>query len=446
MIGKRGVVVKEGDRIVSVNTGEKKNLEGITDFKPSVVLKPERTAVVDSTYLDHSRLAPHISGAPMKTVYYSSVLGKDDVMRPLDLKADAVNQQYNCYRDMILRVTSPLNPSSQDTDSKEFNLVGSADMYYVLPPNKYDMFVTDAGGASTGIFTITEVEKLSHQKFSAYRVEYKLIAIDNIEMLDDLERKSIRTLYYDESLLDYFNTPFLDEETKKKYDTLGTVHHKLSADYMDTFWDQGKHSYRVPTYDGSELFDPLLSDYIRYIGLEDVRRPATTWEVGTVDLTLCKTLWWLLKHEGYESLDSIIKTVKTYPVRQFNIHSRLRNIAYSPYAVVIYPDFDTPFHNADKDRLYPTSVSYHNQADSTHFPKITRDSYVFTKAFYEADIANCTVIERLVIAMLKNDPINVDELLNLAKLLPKLEYIRRFYFTPILLTLIIATRRKPIWL
>ncbi|MGL5648914.1 MAG: hypothetical protein ACRDDY_13785 [Clostridium sp.] len=447
MIGRREAkVVKQGDTIVSVNTGERKNLEGTTEFKPTVVLRPERTAVVDSTYLDHSRLAPHLSGAPMKAVYYSSVVGKDDTLRPLDLKANPVNQQYHCYRDMILRVTSPLNPSSQDTDSKEFNLVGSADMYYVMPPNKYDMFVADAGGASTGIFTITDVEKLSHLKFSAYRVDYKLVGIDNMEMLQNLEAKSIRTMYYDESLFDYFNTPFLDEDTKKKYETLGEILDDLHRDYLDTFWDQARFSFRMPTADGSTVFDPLISDYIRYIGLEDVQRPATTWGVGALDLTRCKTLWWLLKQEGYESLRYVTRDVRPYPVKQFNVHARMRNITYSPYAVVMYPIVKGPYENTDTNRLYPTTVDYGSQEESEDFPVIGRSTYVLSEAFYSGDVEKMCTIERLLASMLKSDPVNVNKLIDLAKAIPTMEYIRRFYLTPILITIISSTRRKPIWL
>lgn len=444
--GRKSTIVKEGDSIISVNTAPKKNLEGITDFNPTIVQRPERTSVVDSTYLDHSRLVQHMAGAATRCSYYNSVVGADDTLRPQDLNADPVNQQYHCYRDMIIRITSPINVSSQDIQSREFDVRGSGDMYYVLPPNMYDMFVMDVGGASTGIFTITQIEKLSYLKFSAYHIEFKLVAIDDMQRLEDLERKIVRTMYYDESLLDYFNTPFLDEDTKKKYEDLGERYAYLHNYYVDSYWNRAYQSYRIPTDISQLAFDPLHANYMRWIGLEEQLRPATTWDIGSTDLTRVRSIWWLLKDKDISSLPLVTNDVKSIYTRYFKVHYGFRNIAYSGYDITMYPYEDKPFQDKDEARASPVPLVYPKQTQNELWPMIENGTYVFSKAFYSADLASMTTLERITYKMLKGDPIPVDDLIKVSAAITNAEHIRQFYFIPIILTLLAMARRKPIWL
>lgn len=446
LAGRRGQIVKEGESIVSVNTKPKANLEGITDFKPQVVERPERTAVVDSSYLDYSRLANSIEGSPYRGVYYSQVAGTDDVLRPHAMDASGVNQQYNCYRDMILRLTTPFNPSTQDVESKEFRQVAEANMYYTMPPNKGDMFVADVGNGNTGIITVTTTEKLSYTKFSAYRVELQLVAINDIEKLRDLESKVIRTMYYDETLLDYYNTPFLDEDTKTKYDRVGVVHDDLREYYMNMFWDDISKTYRIPTDDTMRLFDPLLVDYCRYTGLEDVARPATTWATGALDLSVVQTIWWLLKSESADKIRYLTNKVKMVNKEAFRVHYRLRNIGYSRFTHVMYPFDKRPFVNKDEARLVPQNFKWPETPVSTVFPVPDVDSYVFSKAFYAEDRQRMSKLEYCVHQMVAGDPVQVGDVLLIVEQVRDRSFVEQIYYIPIILTLLQHVRRKPIWL
>lgn len=446
LASRRGEVVKEGEHIVSVNTTPKANLEGITDFEPKVVVRPERTAVVDTGYLDYSRLANSIEGSPYRGVYYSQVVGADDQLRAQALDADSVSQQYNCYRDMILRLITPFSPSTQDANSKEFRYVAEANMYYTMPPNKGDMFVADVGNANTGVITVTDTEKLSYTKFSAYRVTLQIVAINDMDRLRDLEKKTIRTMYYDESLLDYYNTPFLDADTKTKYDTLGTVHGDMKEYYLNMFWDDNTKTFRLPSAEETMVFDPLLVDYCRYSGLEDIARPATTWAVGALDLTVVQTLWWLLKAETVDKIQYITRDVRMINTEAFKVHYRMRNITYTRFTHVFYPFENRPFKNADEQILNPESFPWPTVAPTELFPVLTKDSYVFSAAFYDQDLGKMSTLERLAYKMVAGDPLSVDDIVKVASAVRSRSFIEQVYFIPIILTLIQQARRKPIWL
>lgn len=444
--GQRAKIVKQGEQIVSVNTKPEANLEGITTYSPKVVERPERTAVVDTGYVDYSRLANSIEGSPYRGVYYSQVVGTDDQLRPQALDADRVSQQYNCYRDMIVRLITPFNPSTQDQESKEFRYVAEANMYYTMPPNKGDMFVADIGNGNTGIITVTETEKLSYTKFSAYRVQLQIVAMNDMDRLRDLEAKSIRTLYYDESLLDYYNTPFLDADTKTKYDTVGVVHGDLREYYLNMFWDDISKTFRIPTDKTMRVFDPLLADYCRYTGLEDIARPATNWAIGALDLSVVQTLWWLLKSESADKIKYVTRDVKLINKEAFRVHYRLRNIGYSRFTHVLYPFEKRPFKNDDEERLTPVEWKWKTAAPVAEFPEPVKDSYVFSHAFYDEDRTKMSKLEYLTYQMVAGDPVPVGDVLMIAKAVRDRSFIEQVYFIPIILTLLQHVRRKPIWL
>lgn len=439
-------ILREGGNIVSVSTVPDPNLTGITDYHPKAVERPERTAVVDTAYLDHSRLATHIGGSIYNCVYYSQVLGRDDALRPQALDASNVHQQYHCYRDMVLRFTTPFNPSVQDLETKEFRLAGEADMYYMLPPNVGDMIVGDAGGGNTAIITVTSTEKLSYMKHSAYRIEFQLVAVNDMDRLNDLEKKVVRTFYYDESLLAYFNAPFLTEDAKQRYDLCGRVYEDLKEYYINMFWDQQMRSYRVPGPNNMAVFDPMQSDYCRYIGLEAIDRPATNYNVGSLDLDTVQTLWWLLKGETLDALKYVTADVRLYTTRSFRVHYGIKNISYSRYTHTFYPIERRPFTPYEEPRLSPSTFLYPAVEASTAYPTVGKDAYVFSKAFYAQDVAQCTTLETTVLDMLGNKAVDPALVLSLATGIRERDFLEQFYFIPIIMTLLAYAKRRPIWL
>ena len=439
-------IVREGESIVSVNTVPNPNLEGITEYKPKAVERPERTAVVDTAYLDHSRLATHIGGSILNCVYYSQVVGRDDALRPQALDASNVHQQYHCYRDMVLRLTTPFNPSVQDIETKEFRLAGEADMYYMLPPNVGDMFVCDAGSGNTAIVTVTRTEKLSYMKHSAYRVEFQLVAINDVARLEDLEKKTIRVYYYDESLLAYFNSPFLTEDAKQRYDLCGRVYEDLREYYINMYWDPQMRSYRVPGANTMIVFDPMLTEYCRYIGLEDIARPATNYNIGSLDLSKVQTLWWLIKGENLDALKYVTSDVKLYTTRSFRVHYGIKNISYSRFTHTFYPIERRPFTPYEEPRISPSSFIYPTVEASEQFPVIGNTSYVFSEAFYKQDADKLTVLEQLVTTMVDNKAVDVSQVLDIAKAVRERGFLDQFYFIPMILTLLGYAKRRPIWL
>ena len=441
-----GKIVKEGEAIVSVNTVPKANLTGTTEYTPKIVDRPERTAVVDTGYIDPSKFVTHIAGGVMSGVYYRQVLGADDTLRAQAVDAIAPQQQYHCYRDYVMRVTTPIQPSVQNTDSREFPITFEADMYHMVRPNEGDMWVTDIGGGNTGIFTVTSTELLSYLKQAITRVELKIVAYNDIERLEDLEHKSIRTYYYDETLLDYFGSPFLSEDAKAKYEICNSTYTNLKHHYLDTYWDPRLLSYRVPTDPSTTLYDPMLADYCRYIGLTDVGRAATEYSVGALDLSTVKSLWWLLKDQAINALPQVSSKVKTVDVRSFRVHYRMRNIAYTLFDTVVYPIVNRPFADYDESIMREVGFVTGPQVQNTFYPVITSNSYVLSQAFYNQDAANMTLLETLTTAMLNKQAIRADVLLSLAHTVTTLSYIQQFYFIPVLLTLLDYVRRRPLWL
>ena len=159
--------------------------------KPNVVRStpPEsKGVVVDTRYESKANLLTHVEGAPWNVNYYSQVLNTDNAPIGQQPDRNAIYQQYMFIEMFEIKVTQPLT-TSQDPTSKEMTLIGAANVYPHVIPNRGDMFIADVGDGRTAIFKVTNTERKSIFKDTCYAIDYMLINYTTKELRADLDSR-----------------------------------------------------------------------------------------------------------------------------------------------------------------------------------------------------------------------------------------------------------------
>ena len=147
--------------------------------------------VVDTRYESKANLLTHVEGSSWNVNYYSQVLNADNAPIGQQVDRNAIYQQYTFIEMFELKVTQPLT-SSQDSTTKEMTLIGTANVYPHVIPNRGDMFIADVGDGRTAIFKVTSCERKSIFKDTCYSIDYILTNYTTKELRADLDNKVIK--------------------------------------------------------------------------------------------------------------------------------------------------------------------------------------------------------------------------------------------------------------
>lgn len=436
----------QGDRILTVSTNPQ-NVDPIVENAPIAVTRPDRNALVDSNYVPAQNLVSHIEGAPWSCNYYKQVLGLDNTAKPLQVGTAAPHQQYDLYRNYTLRVNSALT-MSQDPETKEFSAMGEASMFYGLIPNIGDMFIADAGGGEVGLFTLTEVERMSYMKQACYRVNFQLLGRGEDPRIEQLDSHINRQFVFDVELLELLDNPFLSLEDHLKFEGLAEQYERISRYFKAKFWSAQVNTLKLPQQNGL-LYDGFHTEFCRYIGLESHLETLRVHQLGGLPYDGVITLWGAFKELSAHSLMLAHRRFGVILTNMFVNYPVLRGIYYTQFEEVLYPYGD--FGNDDPGILKAngrnlTRLPPVGTADANFRPIDFDDAYVLSHAFYDEDTKNMSEFERLLYDMLCQKAVAVDKVATMAGSYFKLAPLEQFYYAPLLLVLINYCKRNPQWI
>lgn len=432
-------------------TNPQDNLPGIVEHQPVIDPKPERVSVVDTQYTPATHLLAHVEGSNWTVIYYKQQLGIGDEMKPLQVGTSPAHQQYQRIEGFIFKVNSPL-AQSQDQETKEFQVSGESTMFYGLIPNIGDMFLADVGDGRTGLFAITESERMSYSKDACYRIAYVMVGYNNVTYQSDLDLKTTSKVIFDLTLLELLENPFVVENDYHKLVRLKQLDQRLRKYMVERYWSPDMQTYKVPQQ-FTQVFDGYHANFCRTIGLMDVSRPIRIYHNGLMRYDAVTTVWSCLYEMSADSLPYCHRTFSNAPAALFKDKPVQRGIAFSPFVETIYPSgnfyTDDPcavLYDGEWPALAcePLMINYMpTLVDRPYFYPVGGDgNYVFSQAFYDCQSENMSVLERLVFNMLSGVSVVPDELILLCNYLPKLRPIDQFYYIPVLLVLINFTRRN----
>lgn len=433
-------------------------------------------ATVDTKLIQYDRLTTYIAGQAWDVDYYNQVGGRDDQIQGFQVDLPAVYQTYNLYKGFELKVTDALSKGG-DSEKKDTLLSGSATIYGIFVPKEGDVFVVDIGDGREGMFQITATERLSHYETSPHRVEYSLMYLTSEAIMASLNGKVTDTKFFKKDWMQNGLEPLVHSDDVEIINNLATHYSRIMSMYFNDFYSRTYKSLLVPNQHVI-TYDPFLVRFLKTLLSTDehpVIRDIIEFNVSEDQAMYEFTLWNCLANMDYSLLPMCVHEAGIVDVGQFYSRPLFNSVYYSGVKAVVYPDHSptnvdygytregTPAIDHIKrgrarfnelDRLLtsntlamdPTKGIYEVIGDkaSPAIRRATYDNYyVLSEAFYRhTGTEVLSKLEILTLAALKGEAIDIRVLNDLCVGSQHWDNVERFYYIPILLTLLRVYPRR----
>jgi len=428
---------------------------------PVQITDPQyRGIAVDTRYQPANALLTTLEGSSWFVEYYQQILDDDNGLNGQITNREAVFQQYRLIHEFEFRVTNPLT-SSQNNDTKEMTLTGSANIHPVLVPNVGDMFLADVGDGREGVFRITSSERRSIFKETAHFIEYELISYSTPERLADFKRKTVQVLHYSKDFNYYGQNPLIEEEQYYLIKDLKVALQSMTVSYFKKFFSNEYHSLAMPAQ-SQAIYDHFLVKAIKasfntdeanellYLRAFDVSDDQT---MGAI------SLWDAVLNQDKRYLLHAFERAGVMSAYTFTREPMMESFYHSGFQAIVYPkdnevSVDYELEQRTKDGFLdvmsevPSRIGKidtlltqedleglpYEGATLIH-PVLIDDFYIFSQFFYDGSVGQ-SKLELAVRDHIENKPVNRKLLKVLSQTYHAWGGLERFYYTPILMMLI----------
>lgn len=419
---------------------------------------------VDSRLSNVSTISTYIQGSRMVVDYYSQVLGRDDSASTHSDDVLHIHKQYRLIRGVPVIVSSDLSQKQNTDGGRSFEITGSGSVPYGISPNSGDVMVLDIGDGREMELTVQSTERMSIYPEAYSDIEYRGVRILNQSDRTQIDSRVIETLFFNTDLQRAGLKPLLTQTDTEHRNTLRRLYGVLADRYLRDFLHQDYKTLLVPGQ-LSVVYDPYITkfvksimDHVSFPRLNDLNVLSTNGDPYTQE----DTIWDLLIDRDLTLLPVIASKVGIVSIRNFRTRPLMNSIFYSgvrDIVTVIDPSFshDTTGRSSkshgelisaghitdDVNDLIPVQnlnsdkpVNFYTPSQLPLVRRIAEDNYyVFSKSFYEHKVPG-SLLETLVLDRLTKSNTNLADLTTMANMALTLDNLERFYYTPIVLTLI----------
>lgn len=419
--------------------------------------------IIDTAWVDKSHLLTHVEGASWIVDYYSQVLTQDSNLSGLQSSVDNPYQTYTLVKGLELKVTTVLS-TDQDDSTKAMRVMGTSTIYPFLIPNEGDMFIADIGQNRFGLFRVVSTTKKSIFKEATYEISYNLDTDDPVK-INELFTRAIDTKYFHKDFLLHGQSPLLIKSEAEALIQLEKDYKIIFDRYIKQYFSQEFKTLMLPGQE-YKIYDPYLVGYmLNRFTSEDNLTMLHLRKLNLDDDPVSKadSFWTMLKLRDIGILNTSFKRFGLVPAKAFTRNPVYQGIAYSGFDHVIYPIdpaitvdgehinnlkpvIDFGLNNSPDATIANSTIvralNLRNLDDSVNYiyPVTEDDYYVLTENFY-SDTESTSELEEMVLQYIRKEPIDIAQLSDISKLYHKWGTLERFYYVPVLLTLIHSTIR-----
>lgn len=435
--------------------------------KPNLTIaKPDyKSITVDTRYEPKETLLSHIEGSSWTVDYYSQVLARDSGVAGQGLGTDPVFQQYKLVNGMEIKVTTALS-SSQDSETGEMSLQGSATVYPFVIPNVGDMFIADLLDGRRGIFQITASTRLAVFREACHSIDYMLVDYGTPERLADLTRKVVQTTYFEKDFIYHGQNPILISDDYENLQFLRRNYGVLVTQYFKRFYSKEYGTLIMPDQESVTYDAFLVQALFQHLSTWDARELTTLRQLNCDDdqVMMADNIWTVILGRNRALLPDAFHQVGYVSARSFTREPVFQGIRYSGVEQVIYPNDPMvrvdnqltqnikaagefiPLRQAMVNRKSLASLINASQEDQTKVgikDTFQEGYYVFSKAFYENDrTADAqSKLELCVQDYLDEKEISYSRIRELVEASGRWDAVNSFYYIPVLIILIKAVIR-----
>jgi hypothetical protein len=437
-------------------------------IKPNVRISDSQyvSQVVDTRKTDINTLSSYLSGQKWQVDYYRQILGRDSAGASYQDGLPPAYGQYELIRNFQLVVTDDLKTVQDTQDTNNYRTTGAGLIYNCLPVQDGDMFIADIGNGMNGIFQVNESTIGGYYPEAATAVTWTLTRQVTRDFLDRLNNNRVETESY--FSLENFRSglkPILTLDDMNVIKRLANARSRLLHLYFKDFFDDARETFVVPvvpSLGGLLTYDPYVVRFMKSIleTRDHVQVSAITAHGVSADLYSNQvSLFDALAQRDPGLLYSASRKMGLSPIRAFRQRPLFAGIAFSGIKQVVTAidaafNVNTGYHAphaagklAKADVRQDDMRSLLPQLDLTgEEPRggaaawikrvVVDDYYVLSEAFYEGNTAQMSRLEFMINERLNNRPIDLKELADLADYAHKYDNLERFYYTPLILTLI----------
>lgn len=432
------------------------------------IIQPENyeSIIYSDSNIPLQSLLAYVGGAPWIVDYYQQVVSRDNDLREVDPSQPNVYQQYQKINRLELRVEDALS-TSYDSDTSITSVSGTAVIYSFILPNAGDYFITDAGNTRKGIFKINNVERLTFNRDSSFKVDYTMVGYVEViqDIYNDLESKVIRNYYFSKDRLIEGLSPILKTEDYYQIGDLKSTYRDLVDYYFRTFYAQQFRTLVLPGQVAG-MYDGFIMEYIKKI--IGVREHPNLKFIQTLtndnDPYLKQDQFWRsMLYKDYDGLSQCNQKMKLADKRLFNPNTFMTGLAYTNISYVVYPDGpDLTTIISEKPSVKELSMEEAVEVSSRNgtlaelindqyvdvnqsYPFIKTvlydDYYVLSSDFYN-ETSQQSLLEILTKDYMKQNTIDLVKLTALCNKAKSWGRLEQFYYFPILFTLIKESDRS----
>lgn len=306
---------------------------------PVDIAPPEYKGVTVDTYKQQlSSLLIYVEGSSWITEYYSQVLNDSNVLNPNQPGLPAPYQQYTKIKELEFKVTDPLT-HTQNSDTNEMEVTGSATLYAGVIPNVGDMFLADVGDGREGVFTITSSEKKALFTSTVYTVTYVITGMNGAEKRFELENKVVKTVYFRRDFVKHGQNPIIIEENVLDIEKISKHLNSLKEYYFSRFF-ANEHKTIILPNQKTTVYDPFLLKAVTSMFDTDehpLLKRCLYLNIEGDEALKQNTIWTALLNVDKVYLSNAVKEVWGITTDYWSKYPLLKTIRFSGINYVVYP-------------------------------------------------------------------------------------------------------------
>ena len=445
---------------------------------PQLHTKPYLGVTADSQYQPIQKFALYAEGMRWQVDYYRQILGKDSEPAAFQYAREGVYQQYQRIRNFILKVSDGFS-FSYDMEKGEHTSTGSAIVIPTFKPNYGDLFVAPVGDGRLAYINVKTVEQSTPFRDSVYRIEYEVMGYVTDDISRKLKEKTVITSVFVEDFLRTGQNPMVVESAFDDLRSMEKMEKTLVSRYLKDFYSDSFQTLLVPHQDFSTYDYWVTKAFTQIMDHDSVpsnkrivlvncdnspeMRKETVWDAllnlsedrlyGVVDKVFVirtseydnQPVFGGIRYSGIGQM--------LYPTKQAEQYDRVGGVnAYSrgwdiPYGEKLRPSQDAPW-GLPGDLSYELRNSYLNGPANTPptavvipdiHPVGIDNWYLFSEYFYQNDLKKQSRLELMARQILRNEPIDTNELMRLCNESVSWGAVERFYYIPVLMILLKAS-------
>ena len=416
--------------------------------------------VVDTRSEEYNTLSVFATGSRWACDFYTQVVTQDTAPQAYHKDQLQIYGQYRRIRGFELLVTSPMRPEQEDNVARSWRATGTASVYSVITPNEGDMFIADIGNGQNGLFSVLRSTRNSPFTESFCEIEFRQIDVVSKSIMDDLDKRTVETLYFDKNLLRSGTKSVITTEEMDVTKRLLKAYRRLNNIYVHEFYDSGLNTFILP---GQQT--PTYDPYMTHFALRILDRSVCSALGRVSELTAThhpsarvKTLLDAVEALDGDMLYSIGMKYVVSDVKDYDLHPYFSSIAWSGVGQVVSVIDNTYSRDTEgvatfgKGHLEKAGVKRPNEfgvlpslttgvneprPDEGRFIKrvVVDDYYILSEAFYKG-LDGQSELERILRARMEHEPFEFKDLADLADYADKFDNLERYYYIPLIIALI----------